>query len=248
VHYWNALNTPANFDSTGVALIDLVGSTPAARAGDTAHWALAWGAGADATVQGAVKAEVDSANSIGWRANGVTSFTSTFTFEMMFQYLGPGTTWTYFNNRSGGPVGIRRNNGTGAMYVDVGGGGTPINGTVTWTPTVNTWYDMAVTGDGSALSLYITPYSPTATTATLLKSVAYSGTPTSAVGLAMGDPDASKYGVAGYVDWGAVSNTALSATDLGTNIARNSPTPEPATMGVLAIGGLVALMRRRRQA
>jgi len=245
IHYWSC--DPVNDTSTGLG--DSIGGITAV-AGGAATFPPARGPGATGTASSAVQAvrnggTANSGNSGGYVATGLTSLGSVFTFEMMYQWQGPGYNWAYITSRSGGPVTLSRYNSTGVLTLNIGA--TAIFTTPTgpvWSPTVGSWWDIAVVCDGTTASMYLTPAGQPAV---LARQVAFTGNSNSTASQGFGNAEGSKYGGGGYIDWVAISNTALTPAQLTTNSQRNSAVPEPATMGVLALGGLGVLLKRRRR-
>jgi len=202
---------------------------------------------------GGVGNAVKVSNSLGsFAATGLTSFTSSFTLEEWVRYDGTsGKNWNYFTPRNGSPVTLADYKApTGTFSAGTAGGSS---GTTVWNPTIGTWYFLAVVGDATAgtISLYVTPAGQGATTQLGASGTTYNGTTTAANAFGIGaDPGANGYGVAATFDMVALWNTALPKATLDSHYLSGlqlTPVPEPATMGVLAVGGLGVLLRRRRR-
>ena len=250
VNYWSCDAA----DAVGVGGTD-VGDTIGGKTGVATGW---WGStdpsvrvpGATGVANSAAEVYSDAAvDNGGYLTQLLTLGTGTnFTFEAMFRFDSYGYRHGYLVWRGGGPIELNFRPEYGAYNVTAAIGGTFLFATnPVYALTAGTWYDIALTYDGTTASLYVTPYSPTAT-ANLLQSVTMPGlTATHATqGLGLGTGDDGKYGIDGAFDWAAVSNTALTPAEITTNIQRNSPIPEPATMGLLALGACLPLLRRRR--
>jgi hypothetical protein len=151
----------------------------------------------------------------------------------MYKYTSVGYRWGYMTNRGSlGPIVMTLGYATNGNKIGVSVGGTAaINGPNAWTPTSGTWYDFALTYDGSTLNMYITPYSTSATDATVTSNLyaSYSSATLAAAGgnLGIGCPDGSRYGTNGAFDWVAVYNAALTPAQIAAHIVADGVALSP---------------------
>jgi len=249
INYWSF----AQSNATGNTFADLVGSNPATNTTTNAYVVGASGTANAATTVTGPNGGGATGITTTLKQLGAGTAGSPWTLEFMYKNVSsPGYRWGYLLNRAGGPVGMNMGYSTNANKIGANVGATTVLNGPAWTPTANTWYDFAMTYDGSTLNLYITPYSPTVTAPTLFAS--YTGSTLAAisatVGLGFGTGDGSRYGVNGAFEWAAVYNTALTTADITSHIVADTgfTAPEPATMSVLVLGGIAVLVRRRRRA
>lgn len=242
INYWSC--DTAN--DTGTGLGDSIGGYTATPAGGSTTNPPLRVAGATGIADSGVKTYGPTGGPASGFVTTLRSFGSIFTYEMVFRWDANAYNWNYLTNRAGDPVSLSQQVSSKKLTMTIGT--TAILTTTTgptWNPTAGSWWYLAVVCDGTTASLYLVPQGTTLTGAA--GSAAFSGSSTVAAGgHGIGNPDGSRYGLNGAVDWEAVSNTALSLTELNTHNTSNSPVPEPTTMGVLALGGLSMLIRRRR--
>ncbi len=98
------------------------------------------------------------------------------------------------------------------------------------------WYHLAFTYDGSVAKIYINGDE----VLTRNTSITFNQ---DNLPVTIGGRSQNGYSITGMVDDVRIYNTALSQSDIQ---AMMTPTPEPATMSLLVIGGLAALIRRKR--
>ncbi|MCE5278045.1 MAG: LamG-like jellyroll fold domain-containing protein [Planctomycetaceae bacterium] len=250
-NYWSI--SPTSADTTN-GLIDVVGgknavavgggpsSNPAnfnpGATGDPNEAARIWGG----TIQG------------GAYQTPIMSLGTSFTYEAVFQFTNWATNgWGYFAGRSDGPIELGfRNPGNGSGYWTFR---DPVNGNVNFgnisTPlAANAWYHLAVTYDGATANLYLTRIQENLTAVSLLSTgtTAVSRNPTgTGRGLDIGCAQNATFNMGGWVDWAALHNRALTPDELLLNLQNNEPIPEPATMALLLLGGIGALLKRKRR-
>jgi len=249
IHYWGFEDASAGSTAT---LADTVNSYASKAPG-----AVATPLNTNAYAQQVDAATGHSGKSIkfpsygGYNAAAATSFGSTFTMEGWFRVDGYGCNG---NNRLlwgwGGVVGIHLNSST--LLATVVGGVTQVSGV--WpapgNPGTGQWVYLAVVANAPAATVttYISRPGDAGALVQVSQSTTYNGSSTWAGGFWLGD--LSKYTGANSMDDIAVWDAALTPTELTshmTNLDAALNAPEPATMGVLALGGLAVLLRRRRR-
>ena len=127
--------------------------------------------------------------------------------------------------------------------VDAAGVGHDVQSTI---PTLaNTYYDLAATYDGTTLSLYAKPSSDTGPYvlqgSTLTPSIADGGTAGLTIGRGFFNGATGDF-FRGNIDNVRISDTALSPSQF---LGVAGTVPEPASLGLIGLGGL-ALLRRRK--
>lgn len=261
----------AKSNYNGSAFSDLAGSDPATPVNFPSGYNYSTGAGgayttgANGTANGAASVTDPS----GGAANGFTTALSQFgdgtsgspwTYQFMFEWQSTAYRFGYQTNRgSNGPISLTDGYSVDSNHVTLSVGATTIwSGTAgpLWNPTAGHWYDFAITYDGSSLDLYITPYSATATAATVSSDLLASFSSASLVAdggdLGIGCCDASKYGNNGAYDWAAVYSAALTPAQIAYSIDNDSavvPVPEPSALVLLgaALAGALAMGARSRR-
>lgn len=156
----------------------------------------------------------------------------------------------FFNNgwpTDGGQVFARWHDGTQDFWAEHGTWNTPENTGIdhhgsTYNWLVGEWHHIAFSWDLNTLGLYLDGVPVKETARTNVNPNMFDGTEQSLFGAVGGGA-----GFDGQVDDFTISSHAKYTPDAGGPYLPDAPNvPEPATMGLLALGGLAALRRRRR--
>jgi len=182
----------------------------------------------------------------GFPTADLTDLGESFTYEVWVRRDGPGYRGWDRMTQQGGPCYIQSGNNTFSVS-DPGGSASAVVGYVDVYG--GTWYHMAVVADNTAgtIDAYLTPVGGAAPVLVATGAYAYTGTP---AGVAFGVSDTYKYNADAAYDDAAIWNTALDTATLTDHYLNGLGLvliPEPATMGLLALGGLGLLLRRKRR-
>jgi hypothetical protein len=170
--------------------------------------------------------------------------TGPFSVQFWFQTSDVTNRQDLFDFRGGNDISMQVNNGVAGGFTIFPTSGPAVITSDAGVVSANTWYMVTVTRDASNnLNLYLNGSLLTSGTDAQDISTGASGA------LAIGNKvSGSAHLTLGNLDEFAFYNTALSASDVATDysIGSGTPIPEPASLSLLALGGIALLTRRRK--